>query len=473
MKLHFSGRELSALVRLGLPIVLAQLCQTGMNCVDTIMAGRYASVDLAGVAVAGSLFAPISMFAIGLQLALPGMCAQLVGAGRPGRAAHMLRQGLFLALAQSVLLTALLVWLSWQTELLGLEGRLAEVCGGYIRALAPGIPGFLFFITMRSFFEGHGRTRPAMLIAALGLALNIPCNWIFIYGHLGLPELGGIGCGVATSICFWFMALAMALFLHLDRDLGRWSLFRGLFRPGGALGAARGERERMLDPASLAAILRVGVPMGLVLVMECVLYAVTALFLAPLGPEVVAGHQTVINYASVLFCLPVSVNMAAAIRVGRCLGADEKEAARRAAHTALVCGTALALVAMAATIACREGIAGLYSTDPRVLAHACTLLLFCAGFQLLDTVQNVSAGILRGCNDTRYIFKVMLLANGLVGIGCGWILGRTDLLVPAMGAPGFWTGYILALTLCAAAYLVRIRRLFGLPMERLRERLAR
>ena len=459
-----SSREFGNILRIGLPIFVAQLSQIGMNFVDTIMAGRYAARDLAGVAIAGSLWAPITLFAVGCLLALPGMSAQLVGARKPERSAHLLRQGIFLALFMSAVLITLLYFISENLHLLGIDKELAPVTSGYLKAMLFGLPGFLLFITVRSFFEGFGRTRPAMVIGIVCLLINIPCNYVFIYGHMGMPEMGGVGCGVATAICYWCMFLSIFFFLHRDKTLRKYSFF----------GKDRVviEGKRLYLPL-IATVVRIGFPNAVALCIEVSSFALTALLLAPLGTTVVAGHQITINYSSIVFSIPLSIGMTATIRTGQLLGAAKYMHARSAAHTALLLGFVIALVSMTLTMCFRYEIASLYNSDPDVLALASSLMLLCGAYQVVDTLQNISCGVLRGYNDTRIIFIVCLVAYGLLALCGGYVLGRTDLIVPAMGAAGFWVGYIVALAFCAICYTVRLHVLHRLDPEKIRRKLAR
>lgn len=500
MALLFSARELRNILRVGLPIFVAQLSQIGMNFVDTVMAGRYSATDLAGVAVAGSIWAPSTLFAVGCLLALPGMSAQLVGAKKPERSGHLLRQGMALSLALCLVVGTFLYLVSRNLHLLDIDPEIVPVTAGYLRAMLPGLPGFLLFINVRSFLEGFGRTRPAMIIGLVCLLVNIPCNYVFIYGHLGMPSLGGVGCGVATSICYWVMFLSILFFLSRDATLRRYALSRVSQRgdsraqdtqpresqPCGNRSDASSSSELstpdggkqnpsspVIDLPLILHVLRVGFPNAVALCVEVSLFALTALLLAPLGTTVVAGHQITINYSSIVFSVPLSIGMTATILVGQRLGAGKQMHARAAAQTALLVGVCMSLVSMTATIVFRERIAALYNNDPQVLALAASLMLLCGAYQVVDTLQNIACGVLRGYNDTRIISYVCLCSYGGVGLCGGYVLGRTDLIVPAMGAAGFWIGYIAALSVCAVCYLTRLHMLHHMDMETIRRKLAR
>ena len=220
-------------------------------------------------------------------------------------------------------------------------------------------------------------------------------------------------------------------------------------------------------------IFRIGLPGALAACFEASLFAVTALLLAPLGKVVVAGHQIAMNFSSIVYMLPLSLNITVAIRVGQNLGAGRLERARLSARTALCLGLGLALLTMTATLCLRPQIAQIYNSDPAVPGLAVGLLVFAAVNQIPESLQTVSIGVLRAYNDTRYILGVCLFSYWIVGLGTGWTLARTDWLVPAMGATGFWIGYGLALWVSFSLYRLRMGRLHRLDAEAVRQRIRR
>ena len=463
MPFLFAKSQARRALRIGLPIFVAQLSQIGMNFADTIMSGHYSAEAMAAVAVGCSIWQPASLLAIGCLLALPGMSAQLIGARRCDRAAHLLKQGLLLSCFLSAILIPALWIISDHLGAFGLKPDLVPQAKGYLRALLPGLPGFLFFVNIRSLLEGYSRTRPAMIIGMVCLAINIPCNYAFIYGRCGMPQLGAAGCGVATSICFWFMAVS--IFYYVVRDVQ----FRDmrLFTPDHDSGTP------FIDLPLILSVLRIGAPNAAAMCLECTLFAVTALLLAPLGTDAVASHQIAMSYGNLIFACPLSVGMTATIMKGGYLGAGRLLKARSAAHTCITLAAANAFAAMAFTVVFRSWIVSFYTSDPHIAGLACTLMLFCAAYQLLDATQTAASGVLRGYNSTAIIMKVCVIAYGGIGLLGGFILGRTDLVVPAMGAPGFWIGYIFALTFSSVCYLWQIHRLHMLDKSAVMGRIAR
>lgn len=467
----FSLNEARRFLALGLPVLVTQIAQMGMNFVDTAMTGQASTADMAAVAVSGSIWVPVSLLGMGCLLSLPAMMAHLVGGGEQQRTPHLLRQGLWLSSLLSLVLMGVFAFLSLHLELFGLDAELAPLAAGYLRAMLFGLPGMMLFVNVRGFLEGYARTRPAMLVGLLGLALNVPCNYVLIYGKLGLPQLGAVGCGVATALCYWFMGLTLALYARREarcRKLG--PLFLPLLLPRTA---GEGGEVRRVDWPLVWRIFRIGLPGALAACFEASLFAVTALLLAPLGKVVVAGHQIAMNFSSIVYMLPLSLNITAAIRVGQSVGAGRLGRARLSARTALCMGAVSSLIIAACTALFREQIVHIYNDDPAVTALAMSLLLLGSCYQLVDALQTISIGILRAYNDTRIISLVCFTSYWIIGLPLGFTLARTDWLVPAMGPAGFWISYIVALGFGALCYLIRVHHLHGLDAEAVRRRIQR
>ncbi|HDP1359872.1 TPA: MdtK family multidrug efflux MATE transporter, partial [Klebsiella pneumoniae] len=212
--------EARQLLALAIPVILAQVAQTAMGFVDTVMAGGYSATDMAAVAIGTSIWLPAILFGHGLLLALTPVVAQLNGSGRRERIAPQVRQGFWLAGFVSVLIMVVL-WNAGYiiSSMHNIDPLLAEKAVGYLRALLWGAPGYLFFQVARNQCEGLAKTKPGMVMGFIGLLVNIPVNYIFIYGHFGMPELGGVGCGVATASVYWVMFASMLWWVRRARTM--------------------------------------------------------------------------------------------------------------------------------------------------------------------------------------------------------------------------------------------------------------
>lgn len=436
--------EARSLLALAIPVVIAQLSQTAMGVVDTIMAGSVSATDMAAVAVGTSIWLPAILFGHGLLLALTPTVAQLNGSGRRNQIAHQVRQGFWLAFCVSVLIMVVI----YNSDHIimrmhNIDPVLADKAVGFLHAIMWGAPGYLFFQVLRNQCEGLSKTKPGMVIGFIGLLVNIPINYIFIYGKLGAPALGGVGCGVATGTVYWVMFLMMRWYVTRARSQQDIKLEKGFAAP---------------DWQVMKRLGGLGLPVALALFFEVTLFAVV-----PLGIVAVAGHQIALNFSSLMFMLPMSLSVAATIRVGFRLGQGSVDDARVAAYTSIAVGLMLACVTAIFTVVFREHIALLYNKTPEVVVMASHLMLLAALYQLSDAIQVIGSGVLRGYKDTRSIFFITFTAYWLLGLPSGYLLGLTDYVVPAMGPSGFWIGFVIGLTSAAILMVLRIRWLQKQP----------
>ncbi|EOD4114426.1 MATE family efflux transporter [Yersinia enterocolitica] len=441
--------EARSLLALAIPVVIAQLSQTAMGVVDTIMAGSVSATDMAAVAVGTSIWLPAILFGHGLLLALTPTVAQLNGSGRRNQIAHQVRQGFGLAFCVSVLIMVVI----YNSDHIimrmhNIDPVLADKAVGFLHAIMWGAPGYLFFQVLRNQCEGLSKTKPGMVIGFIGLLVNIPINYIFIYGKFGAPALGGVGCGVATGTVYWVMFLMMRWYVTRARSQQDIKLEKGFAAP---------------DWQVMKRLGGLGLPVALALFFEVTLFAVVALLVSPLGIVAVAGHQIALNFSSLMFMLPMSLSVAATIRVGFRLGQGSVENARVAAYTSIAVGLMLACVTAIFTVIFREHIALLYNKTPEVVIMASHLMLLAALYQLSDAIQVIGSGVLRGYKDTRSIFFITFTAYWLLGLPTGYVLGLTDYIVPAMGPSGFWIGFVIGLTSAAILMALRIRWLQKQP----------
>ena len=442
--------EAGLLIRLTLPLLLAQLSQTAMGFVDTVMAGRYAGIDLAAVAVGSSLFFPVFLFLLGLQSAVTPLVAQANGRGDEAAVRRSIRLGVTIGFTAGVLLMPLLWSMRPFMVWMGVSAEVIPITARYLFAISWGLPLGGVFFALKGGGDGLARPRLSMFAGFVGLAVNIVANALFIYGRFGLPELGGVGCGWASALSLLVMPLCLAWLLARSRLAGTGRLFA----------PPRADAPASSGP-SVRGYLRLGLPLGLALFVECSIFALIALFLARLGSTVVAAHQIALNFTSLLYMLPYSLATALTVRTGFAIGRQRVRRLARIVRT----GLGLALAGSTLTCLCivvfREQIAALYTAEPAVRVLAASLLVYAAFFQPVDALQVNCSGILRGCRDTRVPLVLMLVAYWGIGLPLGYGLGMAGLGGMAPGPQGFWIGLIVALAAAAALLGGRVRVTLG------------
>ncbi|WP_299237045.1 MATE family efflux transporter [uncultured Halomonas sp.] len=455
-------RETRPLLALALPICGAQLAQAGMSVADVMMTGRLSATDLAAVSVGSSLWLPLMLFMTGTLMGLTPIVAQLLGGGRIAEITPNVHQGLWVALVLGALAAGLL-WFAVGPifTLMEVPEAVAERSRSYLLAVAFGMPGAALFQALRAFSDGMNHTRPSLWISLAGLAVNVPSNFVLIYGGEGLtsllgpwlphwlqalPALGALGCGIATALSLWTMCLCMGLYTRHSRAYGKVSLWHTASLP----------RWRLVSE-----LLYVGLPIGVAIFVEVTLFTLIALFIASLGEVTVAAHQVALNYTSILFMLPLSLSMALTVRVGNVLGQQRHNHARRIAWHGIVLCLAVALLNGLLLRFTAEPVIGLYTRDPEVASLALSLVLLAMIYQVSDSLQVNLGGALRGYKDTRIIMVITLTSYWLVGMAGGHWLGTRGIpgLVAPLGVHGYWIGLIGGLTVAAILLGERLRRI--------------
>lgn len=436
------GASVRRLMPLAWPVFVGQISVLAFGTVDTLLVARHSSLDLAALAIGAAAYITIFIGFMGVVLALAPIVGQLFGAQQHAAAGRQVHQAVWIALAFSLLGSTLLAFpqpflvLSQATP--EIEGRVR----GYLLALAFSLPASLLFTVYRGFNTAVSRPKAVMALQLGGLALKVPLSALLVFGlpALGVPALGVVGCGIATCIAMW--AQSLAAFVVLRRD--------DFYAPF-ALG---GRRLDAPDARALAAQLRLGIPMGLSIVIEVTGFTFMAFFIARLGTTAVAGHQIAANLAAMLFMMSMAIGNAASTLVAQAIGARDEADARRLGWHGLALGTGVAALAGGAVVLLRAPIVALYSGDPAVQTAALSLVVWLFLFHVGDAAQAVAASVLRAWRIATVPLVIYVVAIWGVGLGGGyWLVFDLGSTAPRamQGAPGFWIAAAASLLLTALA----------------------
>lgn len=426
---HAWRADARRITALAWPVLVGQLAVLGFATVDTVLVGRHASGDLAAFAVGAAIYVTVFIGLMGVVLAIGPIVGQMYGAKRLVEVGHQLHQGIWLALALSVLGSSLLVFPAPFLALAHATPEMADRIRGYLLALSVSLPGSLLFTVYRGFNTAVSRPKAVMVLQLGGLALKVPLSAALISGvpQLGVPALGVTGCGLSTLIAVWAQALAAVVVLRRDPFYERFAL--------------RGHGLAPPHRASLLSMLRLGVPMGLTILIEVTGFAFMAIFIARLGATPVAGHQIAANLVSLIFMMPLSLSNATSTLVAQSIGGNRLHAARRLGWHGLQLTMAMAVLLGTLVFVLRGAIVGLYTRDEAVAAAALSLLSWVALFHLGDALQTFAQFVLRAWRITVVSLIVFALAMWGLGLGGGYMLafdvwGITP--PPWRSATGFW-----------------------------------
>ncbi len=432
------------------PVFVGQVAVIAFSTVDTLLIARYAATDLAALAVGASAYITVFIGLMGVVLAIGPIVGQLFGAGRHAAAGAQLDQGLWLALGLAVIGSLLLAFPQPFLWLARAPAEVATKVRSYTLALAFSLPASLLFTVYRGFNIAVSRPKAVMALQLGGLALKLPLTAAFVFGWGPLPELGVAGCGIATAIAMWAQAGAAWLVLRRDRFYERFEI--------------RGRRLQRPSRAALAALLALGVPMGLSIAVEVTGFTFMAFFVSRISTLAVAGHQIAANLAALLFMMPLALANASSTLVAQRIGAGDLEDARGLARHGPLLGLGLASMAAIVVALGRDLLVRLYTHDALVIAAALPLVAWLGLFHIFDAAQTIAAFVLRAWRVATVPFAIYAASVWGIGLGGGWALvfGFAERL-PAWslpyvgGARGFWAASTLGL-LCASGGLLLMLR---------------
>ena len=441
-----SRGHIASLLRLALPVATVQVGFILMGAVDTVMVGHVSPRDLASVALGNLYFFMTTSFGLGTLFALDPLVSQAFGAGDRIGIARAFQRGFVIAVGLAVLSSLLLTPGRPLLTFLRQPADVIPVAADYALVSIPGVLPFFCFVVLRQGLQSMGRVGPIVVVILLANAANVFFNWVLIFGNLGVPAMGAVGSGWATTLSRWFMLLTLVVVA--------WPRLRPYVRP---------LRSDALDIEPLLRMCRLGIPIGIQFFLEFAVFGAIGILMGMLGTIPMASHQVAINLASVTFMMAVGITQATTVLVGQAVGAGDPERARRSAGAGLVItGTVMAFTG-AVFMTIPEFLARLYTPDLEVWGLAATLIPVAGIFQIFDGLQAVGSGVLRGVGDTLVPMLVNLVGFWLIGLPISLYLAFPG----GLGPLGLWWGLASGLAAVALFLLIRVRIRFGRDLTRI------
>ena len=438
--------EISDVARLAAPIVTVQVGLMMMGVVDAAIVGRHSAQGLAAVALGNVYFNSVVTLGHGTLMALDPLVAQAVGAKDQAAIERSLQRGIVLCIVMSIPLSLMLIPGEKLLTALGQPAEVVPLAAAWTRASIPGVLPYLAFITLRQTVQAFALVRPVVVAVVAANVVNALLDWTLVFGNLGVPAMGAVGSAWATTTSRWLMAILLLWGCRqaLVPFLRRWSREDLAFGP-------------------LWRMVRIGFPVGLQLWIEFMAFSVALLLVGKLGVFPLAGHQIALMLAALTYMVPLGVSAAAAVLVGHAVGRGDPEAARREAGAALACGAGFMSVTAVILIVFATWLARAFTTDPGIIAAAAALIPIAGVFQIVDGIQGVSGGILRGAGDTRVPMLANLAGYAVLGLPLGaWLC-----FTLGMGAPGIWWGLCAGLAAVAGLLGWRVHVILGGELRRL------
>lgn len=419
------------------PVMLTQLGAAMAGIIDSIMVGHFGTTELAAVSFANSIFFTAMVFAFGALMGVTPLVGCAYVQEKIERVGSLFRSGFLFALILSLVLTALLAAFYWVFPYMGQDQDFIRVATPYYFLATVSTLPFLLGHYAKQFLEGLGNTFVAMVVTITLNLVNIPLNWIFIFGHCGAPAMGATGAGVATLIIRLLQPLCLYLVLFLS---ARW---RKYVRVGKCSGRTAWE------------VAKLGLPIGLQQTMEIIAFTGSVTLVGWISKEAVAAHQIANHLSDLTFMVSCGIGAATTIRVAHQYGAGKIYEMRMAAKASLHLGLVWSLFGAAVMIGGCRLIPLAFTSDPEVIEIASALLILSGLFQISDAMQCIGGAMLRGIADVKVPVVIAFIAYIVIALPLGYLL----MFPCGMGVRGMWVAFIVGLTTAAVLLHMRFWRI--------------
>ena len=436
-------------LKVAFPVMLTQLGASLVGLFDSIMVGRYATVDLAAVSFSNALFFTVMVFAMGALMGLTPLVGIQVGS-LSSDSSHGEQSNICSLIASffqnGMLFTVLLSFLSLVLlggcipflHCFGQDPEVVQAARPYYTLIVLSIIPFLFFTFFKQFLEGLGNTAVAMVITLVMNGLNIFLNWLFIYGNWGCPELGATGAGIGSLVARIGMPVCFVVVMYLRKE---WR---------GYLSSIRWQSFRL---SVIKELTKIGFPIGVQTLMETIAFTAAFVFIGWISKEALAAHQIANQMCDMTFMVILGIGSATTIRVSHQLGANHLEGVRMASNASIHLVLLINAVGAAVMIGLRHQIPMLFTKDQEVIAIASQLIALAGVLQFADGLQVVAASMLRGITDVKVPMVIAMFSYSIVCISIGLFLA----FPMGMGAVGIWIGFVVGLSVAAICLHTRFR----------------
>lgn len=423
------------IIQLAIPITIGQLGMVLMGFADTVMLGRYSTIQMSAASFGNAVYFQTLIFGIGLLYAVSTLIAIADGEGKLEKTIPIFKSSLLISALLSVLFILIHYLLINYIEIFGQTQQVNQFGSSYLEIVNYATPAILLFYASKQMMDGLSFTKIAMYVTFFGLVLNVFLNWVMIYGNLGFAEMGIEGAAWATNIARIFMAVVMFYFAWNHPTVRQLKLKQNLTH----------------SFSYFYSILKLGGPIGLTFFFEIAAFSVGLIMAGWISENSMAAHQIAINLASITYMFVTGIAAAATIVVGNYYGAKDIEGIRHSARIAFTITIVIEVLFALLLMLFNTQIAAIYSDDEVVLQLSVGLIVLAAFFQLSDGLQAVGAGVLRGIKETKITGIIALFAYwGIMIPGAYYLAFKTNL-----GVKGIWISFIVGLSFAAVFLLLR------------------
>ena len=428
-----------ALLKLGIPIVIGQLGMIVLGFADTLMIGHHSTEGLAAASFVNNMFNLVIIFATGFSYGLTPIVGSLFGSGEQQAVGRTLKNALWANGLMGILLTAIMGILYWNIHRLGQPEELLPLMRPYFIVLLVSLIFVMLFNAFKQFADGITDTKTGMWLLIGGNVLNILGNWVLIYGHFGLPEMGLLGAGVATLSSRIAMPVA---FVGIFLTSKRYQVYKAGFLEGS------------LNRKDFLQLNKLGWPVALQMGMETASFSLATIMVGWLGAMALAAHQVMLTIGQLGYMMYYGMAAAVAVRVSNFHGQKDTEAVRHASSAGFHLILLMAIMVSVPLFLLRHQIGGWFTDNAEVTLMVASLIVPFIIYQFGDGMQCNYSNALRGIADVKPVMYIAFIAYFIISLPAGYLFG----FVFDWGLTGIWLSFPFGLTSAGLMFYFRFRK---------------
>lgn len=425
-------------VRLGLPVIFAQLGQVTVGLVDNMMIGRIGSIELAAASFANTLFTIILFFAIGYATALTPLAGEAYGRKDYTKIASFLKNGLTANMSVSIIFLFFTAICYYSMPYMGQPEAIIPMAQSYFLILGLSIPPLMFFLTGKQIADGMANTKISMYITLLANIVNIIGNYIFINGKIGMPQMGLNGAGMGTLISRVFMGIAIIYVFLKNKEFTK---------------VTKIINKTKNCISTVKQIYKLGLPLGIQMVTESSAFIVATIMMGWMGAKGLAAHQIVISLSTLGFMIYQGIGVSTTIRVSNILGKQTLYKLPVASKVSSRITVALVVVISSFFLLFKDLLPRLFTDDKEIIALASQFIIWMVAYQIFDALQIIYSGFLKGLSDVKIPGLMVIFSYFVVAIPFSYLAAFKW----GLNESGIWIGFPVGLSICAMLFYLRLK----------------
>jgi multidrug resistance protein, MATE family len=419
-----------------LPIIIGQMGQMLFVIGDLVVVGRYSPEVVSAIGVAGGIFAPFILVALGLCFAVSPIVSRMRAQNEDH--SSLLWSSYVTGLGLSIILMLVLSVVILNLSLFGLIENIEPLVERYLWIVMPSIIGIVHFQISKEYLQAYEDTYFSNGIIIVFNVLNVLVNAILVFGFLGFPELGITGAAIGSLV--GRMGMALWLFLYLKK---------------------RHNYKAQFNVRQVKDLVQMGLPISASIFFEVMVISTVTVLIGRMNVTTSAAHNIVLNMASFTFMVPLGMSSAAAVKMAHAYGKRQLSELKEWATSALLISTAFMSITALLYFIIPRVLISFFTHEIELIEASVKLLFFAAIFQIPDGIQITMLGLLRGMGITKRPMIMTFIANWLVALP----LGIYFAFYRDMEASGLWLGLTLGLTMMSLA----LGALYGHEIYRLQK----